>query len=64
MSKWSLTRIDNEWHIAPINDLVMHTSEDCVCMPIIELTVNPVTGDNYLYTHYSLDGRELKEKEN
>ena len=51
------------WHVEPVNDLIAHEDNDCVCGP----TVEPVPRDDgsigWLYTHHSLDGRELKETE-
>ena len=42
-------------HVMPVNDLKDHTcSEDCWC--------KPTKDDEYdIYTHHSLDGRELVE---
>lgn len=48
-------------HVMPIEDDVQHTeSEDCICAPTSELIQRP-NGDAWLYTHSSLDGRELTE---
>lgn len=48
-------------HVVPVGDLIEHCREECVCGP----TVEPVQRDDgsygWLYTHHSLDGRELDE---
>lgn len=48
-------------HVRPIDDLVEHElSSECVCIPSPEL-VDTNHGDEWLYVHHSLDGRESKE---
>ena len=49
------------WHVEPINDLIAHEDNDCICGPSIEHVPTP-DGDSWLYAHHSLDGRETKEK--
>lgn len=49
------------WHVEPINDLIAHEDNDCICGPTVEHVPTP-DGDSWLYTHHSLDGREIKEK--
>jgi hypothetical protein len=44
-------------HVVPINDLVEHEDDDCVCGPAVEF----VPPNGWLVTHHSLDGRELHE---
>lgn len=47
-----------EIHIIPHNDLIEHTeSEDCVCGP----QTTDLSDGQWLHTHASLDGREIKE---
>ncbi|WP_170931965.1 hypothetical protein [Brachybacterium massiliense] len=50
------------FHVYPVDDLIAHDTEteDCICGPKIEL-VPSETGDGWLITHNSLDGREAKE---
>jgi len=56
-----VARGDN--HVVPVDDLIAHdVSEDCICGP----ECIPVERDDgsigYIYSHHSLDGRELLEK--
>lgn len=48
-------------HVLPVNDLIDHLDEDCVC----GATTEPVPRDDgsmgWLVTHHSLDGREAYE---
>lgn len=61
---------DAEWddeyehvHIVPAEDLVAHEKTDnCVCGTTIELVKAHDGSDRWVYTHYSLDNRELLEK--
>lgn len=56
-----------EWHtladeerivITPVDDLVEHDAVgDCACGPYVE----HLGGRDWLYSHYSLDGREKEE---
>lgn len=52
-------------HVYPLGDLIVHDtqSDDCVCGP----GMRPVRRDDgtiaWIITHYSLDGREAKEKQ-
>lgn len=50
-------------HVLPLNDLIEHDeSEDCVCGPECEMVIaedGSIAG--WLYSHASLDGRELYE---
>lgn len=50
-------------HVVPIDDLVDHPDDDCVCGPDVEY-IDPVTGLSHaepLVNHHSLDGREAHE---
>lgn len=51
-------------HVVPVDDLVEHTDDDCVCGPDYEF-VHPETGVSYgdgpVVFHHSLDGREAAE---
>lgn len=59
---WLAERTDcprNIVHVTPINDRVEHDRESfgaCVCKPRCVFT-----GSGWLFTHASLDGRELAE---
>lgn len=50
-----------EVHVAPIDDVVAHSYDDCAC----GTTTEPVPRDDgsigWLVTHHSLDGREQHE---
>lgn len=49
-------------HVVPVNDLIEHEDEDCVCGPKLTPVKSEVDGGiNWLYTHHSLDGREANE---
>ena len=59
---WLVVHADRpgETHVIPIDDLIEHEDEDCVCGPLAEFAVCP---DHdacswFLYTHRALDGRE------
>jgi hypothetical protein len=48
-------------HVVPVSDDVMHNpDEDCVCGPALE-RVDTDHGDEWLFVHHSLDGRETRE---
>lgn len=51
-------------HVVPVNDVVEHEYDDCVCGPDYQY-IDPTTGEAYpggpLVTHHSLDGREHHE---
>lgn len=65
MAIWMAEREDrrpNHVHVTPRRDLVQHTdNEDCVCGPTVEHVPNHDGPDGWLYTHHSLDGREMYE---
>lgn len=49
-----------EAHVLPVDDLIAHEDEDCVCGPLAEW-VTCIEHDGcawFLYTHRALDGRE------
>ena len=50
-------------HVYPVGDLVDHDTDggDCVCGPTVE-HVPSDSGDGWLVTHHSLDGREKDEQ--
>jgi hypothetical protein len=43
----------------PVNDLIEHEFNDCVCGPLDRLVAG--SGDGWLVIHNSLDGRERFE---
>ena len=48
-------------HVIPINDLINHEDHDCICGPSVE-HIPSDSGDGWLITHHSLDGRENMER--
>ncbi len=51
-------------HVVPVNDLIDHdvnTRGECVCVPNVEIVMHANGKEVSMYTHSSLDGRELKE---
>ena len=52
-------------HVVPINDLLVHEMDfdgDCPCGPSSQLVTRADGSDAWLFTHDSLDGRELTER--
>lgn len=47
------------YHILPIDDLIDHVGEDCVCGPKVYLNDHNV----WVHEHHSLDGREARERQ-
>jgi hypothetical protein len=45
-------------HVEPVNDLVEHTHQDCVCLPRVEAVFREDGSNGWLITHHALDGRE------
>lgn len=43
-------------HTLPVNDLIEHVEDNCLCGP----TVEPA-GSGFIIIHHSLDGREKHE---
>lgn len=51
--EWTSTATEDQMHITPVDDLVGHELDACVCGPYVEHL-----GDTeWLYAHYALDGR-------
>ena len=50
-------------HVVPIDDLIEHQTDgdECICGPDCELVQRDDAPDMYLYSHHSLDGREIHE---
>lgn len=48
-------------HVIPIADLIDHEDHDCICGPTVE-HIPSDSGDGWLITHHSLDGREHMER--
>lgn len=60
---WTTTQLE-DWtiHVHPDNDAIPHVlTEGCICGPTPELHEAKDGGDNWLYIHHSLDGREASE---
>lgn len=49
------------YHVEPVNDLIEHTDQDCVCGPDVEAVFREDGTNGWLITHHSLDGREKAE---
>ena len=60
-SGWILEENGNEWHVLPLDDLIEHEHEDCICGPTVEPCPREDGSMGWLITHYSLDGREKRE---
>lgn len=61
---WTSTRL-KDWtvHTVPDVDTVQHTfTPGCICGPTPERVTAQDGGDNWLYVHHSLDGREAGER--
>ena len=52
----------NNVHVYPIGDLIEHDtdSEDCICGPQVEAVPRKDGTLGWVYTHHSLDGREIR----
>lgn len=46
------------WHVEPVNDLIEHVHEDCICGPEIEAVFRDDGSNGWLITHHALDGRK------
>lgn len=55
----------NEMHVLPVNDLMKHQEDStCWCGPQDEVVMRADGSNGYLYTHHSLDGREIAYSDN
>jgi hypothetical protein len=51
-------------HVHPVGDLIEHEiSEDCLCGPRVQPVVREDGSIGWLIVHHSLDGREIRERE-
>lgn len=50
-------------HVVPVNDLIEHGGEDCVCGPTTEPVQRGDGSTGWLVVHHSLDGRELTDQQ-
>lgn len=58
LTEWRTLETEERVVVTPVGDLIDHDVEgDCVCGPYIE----HLGGRDWLYSHASLDGRELLE---
>lgn len=48
-------------HVLPVDDLIEHTDDDCLCGPDTEPVEGPDGSIGWLVSHHSLDGREKEE---
>lgn len=56
---WHCDAVHRDIHVTPDDDLIEHDindDNDCICGPAWELTNGTV-----MYTHHSLDNREVNE---
>lgn len=53
----------NDLHVMPVNDLIEHDFDECVCIPRCEPVQRADGSMGYLYVHHSLDGRQEQEGE-
>lgn len=59
---WETRRLDNgEVHIVPLDDLVMHLPDDCICGVTTEAIFRSDGSNGWVIIHHSLDGRERFE---
>jgi len=63
MTGWDLVHPDHGVaHVLPTSDLVTHDRhEDCVCGPTVEHVTGNHGPDGWVWTHHSLDNREVSE---
>lgn len=55
---WAAVPWQDSVHVLPVNDLIEHEPEDCVCGPTVEAVQRDDGSVGWLLTHHSLDGRE------
>lgn len=58
---WVAVAAGDGVHVVPLNDLVEHEPDDCICGPRVEAVPDGTGSYGWLYTHHSLDGREAAE---
>lgn len=51
----------DEVHVLPIDDIVAHSPNDCVCGPTTQAVPRDDGSFGWVVTHHSLDGRERFE---
>ena len=62
VKEWASVELDNEEvHVVPMHDDVMHLPEDCICGATIEAVFREDGSNGWLVTHHSIDGREKHE---
>jgi len=60
---WIAYVAHNQVDVVPEQDLVDHgRGDDCICGPRVEAWFRRDGSNGWIYTHHSLDGRELAEK--
>jgi hypothetical protein len=62
MTTWLAQNTDHGTEVLPVNDLITHDGDDCVCIPTVEHVPRTRGGDSWLVVHHSLDGRERHEQ--
>lgn len=48
-------------HVLPVNDLIEHEDDDCICGPTTEAVPCDDGSFGWVVVHASLDGREAQE---
>ncbi len=59
---WVLGENGDEVHVLPLGDSIEHGDTDCVCGTRTEPVERADGSTGWLVIHYSLDGREAREK--
>jgi len=64
MNGWLRVGDDLEQHVIPVEDLIDHEEDQgCICGPSVQMVKRSDGSAAWLYSHHSLDGRELLEAE-
>ena len=59
---WEAIKIAHLVHVLPLDDLITHeVIYRCACGPACEPVQRDDGGRGWMFTHHSLDGRELTE---
>jgi hypothetical protein len=60
-SGWVGVECGDDYHVVPLDDLVGHEQDGCVCGPTLEAVPRDDGSMGWMYTHHSLDRRERYE---
>jgi hypothetical protein len=61
MAGWLANATEQGAEVLPLDDVVEHSGDDCVCGPTTEPVAREDGSYGWLVTHHSLDGREWLE---